>query len=361
MITTIPNQPIRLQNSDDIDTSCDCLGQRFCQLINKNDTTQFQIESATNLVTNGTFDEDLDGWEDNGSWQWADGSVAHINETGLQPLEQLGILEIGKFYKITFTIGTTDEDEGGGVEITTFGSTQYEEFTTHTVIGEALSEDLIFTPFYGDGGQNFITLDDIEVVEIPAYSIEDTDGNEVFLLPDLTGVTVSGDIIQYEIDWSDIDDGCYQIHITDGVIEYVSDCLSVKLTHDCSILLSWTNDESAYGFDYSNLGFTPKLRVEAKKWHPNYPKEKNVFKDNAGNRTILKSETSKEEILTISEMPEYLHDALAIGLEHDSFMIDGVEYTNEETEYTPKWRKSSQLAPSEVVVIKDQFLRNNSC
>jgi hypothetical protein len=361
-ITIIPNQPIRFQNEDDIDTSCDCLGQGFCQLVNKNDATQFQIEATGDLVTNGTFDENLDGWEDNGSWQWVDGVAAHINESGLGDLEYLGILEIGKFYIIRFTMASTDEDEGGGVVIDSFaGGTEYEDFTSYEIIGKAISTDLIFSPFYGDGGSTYITIDDVEVIEIPAYTIKDENGVTVFTLEDTTGVTSSGDIVQYEIDWSDFDDGCYQIYISDVVIDYVSDCLTVKLTHDCTFLLSWTNDENAYGFDYANLDFTPKLRVEAKKWKPSYPKEKNVFKDNAGNRTILKSETSKEEILTISEMPEYLHDALAIGLDHDSFMIDGVEYVNEETEYTPKWRNSSHLAPSEVVVIKDQYLRNSSC
>ena len=63
----------------------------------------------------------------------------------------------------------------------------------------------------------------------------------------------------------------------------------------------------------------------------------------------------------IAEMPEYLHDALAIGLEHDDFYVDSEKYTNEETEYLPKWRNSSQLAPSEVVIIKDQNLKNSSC
>jgi hypothetical protein len=61
-ITIIPNQPIRLQNEDDIDLSCDCLGQNFCQLVNKNDNTQFQI-SSSDQVSNGDFDTDLTGWD----------------------------------------------------------------------------------------------------------------------------------------------------------------------------------------------------------------------------------------------------------------------------------------------------------
>ncbi len=61
MITPIPNQPIRFQNESQIDVSCDCMGQPFCQLIESNDPTQFQL-SSSNLITNGDFESNLTGW-----------------------------------------------------------------------------------------------------------------------------------------------------------------------------------------------------------------------------------------------------------------------------------------------------------
>jgi hypothetical protein len=60
-VTPINNQPIRFQNINSIDESCDCLGQNFCQLINQNDTTQFQLNS-TDQIINGNFESNLDGW-----------------------------------------------------------------------------------------------------------------------------------------------------------------------------------------------------------------------------------------------------------------------------------------------------------
>lgn len=60
-VTNIPNQPIRFRNSDSISEDCDCLGQNFCQLVNKNDATKFQV-SSSNRVSNGTFESNLDGW-----------------------------------------------------------------------------------------------------------------------------------------------------------------------------------------------------------------------------------------------------------------------------------------------------------
>jgi hypothetical protein len=61
-VTPINNQPIRFQNVNTIDESCDCLGQNFCQLVNQNDLTQFQLNS-TDQITNGDFESNLDGWE----------------------------------------------------------------------------------------------------------------------------------------------------------------------------------------------------------------------------------------------------------------------------------------------------------
>lgn len=61
MITVIPNQPIRFRNVADIDPSCECMGQNYCQLVQTFDPTQFQIKSS-DLVTNGDFTANLDGW-----------------------------------------------------------------------------------------------------------------------------------------------------------------------------------------------------------------------------------------------------------------------------------------------------------
>lgn len=60
MITPILNQPIRFQDTS-LPEECGCLGQKFCQLINKDDETQFQI-SSSNLVSNGNFTTNLNVW-----------------------------------------------------------------------------------------------------------------------------------------------------------------------------------------------------------------------------------------------------------------------------------------------------------
>jgi hypothetical protein len=292
-------------------------------------------------------------------WIQSDGAACYDSVTPGYALSKDGVLTVGSLCFIQFTI--SNMTQGKLVLDSISSKPEYTEDGDYTAIGIVTSSNLTFI---GEEHVGFVfdgCIDSVSSRLVPLITIKDTEGNTIFEQTDETGVTAFDSNIQYAIDWTDIAEGCYQVYFSALGIDYVSDCINLKLAHDCTILLSWTNDEDAYGFNYSDLAFTQNLRVKAKKWHPSYTKEKNVFKDNAGNRYILKSETSKEEILTISEMPQYLHDALAIGLEHDDFYIDSVKYTNEETEYSPKWRNSSQLAPSEVVVIKDQLLKNNNC
>jgi hypothetical protein len=61
-ISVIKYQPVVFRTTQEIEQeNCECSDKPFCQLINKNDATKFQIKS-TNLVENGTFDGNLDDW-----------------------------------------------------------------------------------------------------------------------------------------------------------------------------------------------------------------------------------------------------------------------------------------------------------
>ena len=61
-ISIIPFQPIRFRTTDEIaEASCECSEKNFCQLVNENDDTTFQI-SASNEVTNNSFETDLTDW-----------------------------------------------------------------------------------------------------------------------------------------------------------------------------------------------------------------------------------------------------------------------------------------------------------
>lgn len=292
-------------------------------------------------------------------WIWNNGAACYNSLSPGYALTQYNLFELGKLYTIQFTIeGLTQ----GKIKLTSLsGHPEFSADGIYNYVGIAISHHLTFIGEEVLGGVLIGCLKSVSMRAIPFYRIEDLDNNIIFELTDQAGVSSSGPNVQYKINWTEIPEGCYKIKITDLEIDYESDCLELKLMHDCTLLLEWTNNENAYSFEYVNLLFTPKLRVNSKLWQPKYSKEKFLYKDSSGSRSILKSETSKEELLTVGEVPEYIHDALSIGLENDFFYVEGIKYTNEETEYSPKWRKSSQLAPVEIVIIKDQNLKNSNC
>ncbi len=293
-------------------------------------------------------------------WIQSDGAACYNSGTPGFALGQNGVLSTGQIVVVSFTI--SNMTQGKLILDSLEDKPEYTADGDYSVIGVASSDNLTFIGDEVSGNVFDGCISEVAAIVIPLYSIKDLSGNVIFQQEDETGVTASGNNIQYLVDWTGIAEGCYVICFTDGAINYESDPMYVKTDHACTIQLTWSNDENAYGFDYYTLNFTPSLRVAGKLWMPKYTKEKEVFKDSVGNRTIIRSDTSKIEILLLDEAPEYIHDAIAIGIEHDTFNIDAVQYVVEDSEYDPKWRKSSQLAPSEINVIKkDQNLVNENC
>lgn len=293
-------------------------------------------------------------------WIQNNGAACYNSPTEGYALSQSGILIPGMLYSIDVSVSNMTQGKLiidsliDKPEITINGS--------YSLIGIASISDLNLI-----GGKIGISIFDgcvsaLQVRAIPLYQIKDPHDNIIFTQIDETGVSASINNIQYLINWSDIAAGCYKITFTDGIINYESDLFSVDTEHTCSIQLTWSNNENAYGFDFETLLFRPSLRIVGKKWQPFYQKDKEVFKDSIGNRTIIRSDTSKIELLTINEAPEYIHDAISIGIEHDDFEIDSIQYVVEDQQYLPKWRKSSSLASSETQVIKNnQNLVNENC
>lgn len=208
---------------------------------------------------------------------------------------------------------------------------------------------------------NNTLIDYIYMRPVPTYTLRKCTDNSIvqeFDPSELYQQTVEvspseneyGNIIKLDIDLSVLNEDSYYFEFTDEGVTYRTEPFFVKLLHECTFELTWSDSGNPYNFQYTDIGgFTQSLRVEAKLGRPKYAYDRNEkFVDSRGNRILTYVRQDKSEILTIAEMPEYCHDALALGLKHSSFQIDGAEYVFEEDEYTPAWRKSSENAPVEV-------------
>jgi len=275
-------------------------------------------------------------------------------------LSQQNVVEVGKLYSIIITVENRTQ---GKLLFPSFtGFNEISESGTFQFIAESVYSDLAILPTsFGEGMFNgCLTI--VELLEIPYYSIVDCEGNEVFTLSDNTGVTAFNGYVQYQIDWSNLTEGIYYLKFSSQGLDYITDCFSVKLLHDCSVQITWNNNEDAFGFNYSDLNFTQSLRIDAKLWQPKYKAlDKQTYEYSNGDVEINYVSKAKEVIFTTEELPEYIHDALQLAVDSDNFFINGNKYVFVEEDYSPVWRKSSSLAPVELPLRRSQNLRNVNC
>lgn len=141
-----------------------------------------------------------------------------------------------------------------------------------------------------------------------------------------------------------------------------SECFKLADEWDCTFLLSWTNSDNAFGFNYNPLVFTQFLRLEGKFRNPVWDIDKQTHLSSSGAQDMLYARVLEKKDFIVREIPDYLHAALAIGLSHDTFKVDGFENINNEDTYEPDHRKSSLLSPVTVELeATPQDLVNSNC
>ncbi len=294
-------------------------------------------------------------------WTVTDGMACYDGVAEDIPLVQLGVLDVGMLYFVKFSIANMTM---GKLQLQGFEDTnEYTEDGDYELIAIATLTDIRFNPveYLGDIFDGCITS--IEVNQIPFYSIKNSDGDIIFQQIDSSGVTADRNYIQYIIDWTTFEEGCYYIEIVDGTVTYISDLFLVKLTHPCTLLLTWSNNEDGFGFDYSGLAFIQSMRVESKlhKWkHSTVDKE--VFRFSNGDEKILYARVYEEETLSIKQISRYMSKAFSLALNHDTFEIEGLTYIWNDDEVIPVHRNTTNAPSIEVILRrKIQNLLNSNC
>lgn len=148
------------------------------------------------------------------------------------------------------------------------------------------------------------------------------------------------------------------------------DCLACELTTDCislrdwdnyatsrrmsNILLTGTNTTEAFGFP---AGYSFSGRIFGKVRNSKYNDVENVeYKDIDGLVSLQYNENEEVEELQIKEVPKRAHDWIRLALRSQTVTLEleGITKTivKQGGDYTPLWRKTSDLAPV-IVEIKD--------
>lgn len=271
-------------------------------------------------IRNGNFDSTdfwdivntgLDGWAITGGQAVHTSEIPGGNDTLTQTLQQT--LDPEVCYVITF-----DVIDAGSWGINVFFGTQAAVLSgsgnsTQTI---EFSGETVTTITFSVGATNDSIIDNVSIKPNP--DAVDRDGNSCF--------------------------PCI-----------ISNCISLKESWDtwastrkmCNILVTGSNDNSAFGFasDYDFSG-----RIFGVIRNGSYPDIENTeYKDLTGLKSIQYNDNEKFKELQVYQVPSGVHDWLRLALRCQdlTLTINGTEksFIKKPGDYTPNWRKSSPEAP----------------
>ena len=129
-----------------------------------------------------------------------------------------------------------------------------------------------------------------------------------------------------------------------------SECYHVKQL-DCETELTWNNDTNSFGHAY-NTGYTNRMYVEGRLLNGKivslaHDERKGV---DSYQRSFF-SNGRKVEELAIDAIFPAAHQAIAVGLMHRNFYVNGVQYVKI-GEYEPDYGDTAEIAPCIVEVAK---------
>lgn len=290
-------------------------------------------------------------------WTFADGKACYIGASG-QALAQAGLFDIGTEYLISIEVSGRTE---GQLRLDTFGGEFMIENGVYQFSGVATIPDLQIVALDYGGSSFDGCVEFVYAVEVPEVTIINSCTGTIDYTVPISEMALYKSSVQVNLPW-DLAYGEYYVNVDISGINYQSPCFVVG-DHTCTLLLSWTNDDNAYSIDYETLEQQNNLRVEAKLWHVQPRSDKReIFEFSDGSAKILYAKKSMVEKLTLKRLPDYLVRALGIGIDHDSFKLEGTEYIVLDGDLDMQWRKSSDTAPAELEIKKkNSNLINKNC
>lgn len=173
----------------------------------------------------------------------------------------------------------------------------------------------------------------------------------------------NGSLTANSIVSGEIAPGCYMVKIAtdcnDDAI-YLSNCINIREAHECSLLLKYRNSNNAFGYDYSDANFFNYLRVVGMIRNTIYPGEDSEFLKSDNTNELVNAQVSEQHVVSINDVPQYIHRAIAIAVRHREFYInqgDGdTRYVKAEGDINIAWRKSAtRKAPVTFEIISQDF------
>ncbi|RPD50062.1 hypothetical protein DNI29_04495 [Hymenobacter sediminis] len=167
------------------------------------------------------------------------------------------------------------------------------------------------------------------------------------------------DTYQVALPLSGVARGCYTVELSATDPELpgalaVSEPVEVASAHADTLLLSYRNFDNAFGVNYT-AGIVHRLRLRARFFERRVESEKEVLRQSDDSLVLLSAKARRKVTLTTFLLPDWLHEKIAVALDHDYVTIDGLEIVAEEA-YTTTPVERYTLSNGSVAVEQRYFL-----
>ena len=347
------------------------------------DITGCQLVTINGSLDHWTYVESLNGWEK------LDGTAAVA-----WPLEVRSTLTTGTSYKFTYKITNMVEDGIAYFEFFDFDNNSISKSYTN---GEFV-EYFTYT-----GSTGFITLQgdpnafqgvvyDILVSEMcydHRISITYPDNSPASIWYESSSpvnpIQYYKDRIIWCFDWQSLESadvlgapltsGCYTITFDDqctgGVSTQSYTVINYKDTgtHECSVLVTGTNQGYAFGFFFNepgvNVSFTLKQRLRILQFNPTYPTKTEQYLYSNGTMFRSYAQSGKVRIAWFDYVDEPTHDVIRLQLLSDTLIVGPQPFFCVAEDYEPEWAENGRynLAQSRVALmaVNEPTVFNKNC
>lgn len=150
--------------------------------------------------------------------------------------------------------------------------------------------------------------------------------------------------------------------VQDETLIAQSDCVSIKNTHACTVLINYFNyssfDNLDYNYDQSpNISFN--LRIPAVFFHEENTEEQEDIELSNDEIVRLYNKIEEKRNLQIGFMPHYMHRKLQLALSHDFVTIDGKEWIKRDEYKKNDGDRHYPLKTASVLLTDKNFIKEN--
>lgn len=371
----IPNQPVSLS----VDTSyfngvvnCSSDEVPYLQIVDNTDITQFQVSidpcpDAIEVLENPDF-ATADGWDLQANWAFGTNSLCATEATA--SIESTDILAQG-YYKFTIVVTSFSGDgidfNFDGVTLATITSVgTYELYGFAGVAGATIeliptgTTSICFSQISGFEINTDVEVFVMDEEQIEIANIDNVSNPEYF--------TIVKNTVTVEIAWASLGvaNQCAYLIVINPCNggQLISNMFSIGDYADkCTILINACNNNDSLGFIFTDSGFSPRIRLEAKLRQSSYTNEKTVYETALGETQVYNFKRKKFKTLAIDLQPEYVHDFLSTLSGYDNLYLSNIAYYVEDSEYNVVYSSSSDNfgTVNITVGLKTQNVKNILC